>query len=65
LLASGKSNDEVADELFLATLCRLPTTEERAVAVKRLPEKGAPSRNAAMEDLLHALVNHPEFVFQH
>jgi hypothetical protein len=64
-LTAGKSNDDVADDLFLATLGRLPTTEERAVAVKRLPEKGAQSRKAAMEDLLHALVNHPEFVFQH
>jgi hypothetical protein len=65
LLAVGKSNDDVTDELFLATLGRLPTTEERAVAVKRLPAVGSPQRKGAIEDLLHAMVNHPEFVFQH
>jgi hypothetical protein len=65
LLAAGTSNDDVVNELFLATLCRLPTSEERAVAEKRLPAVGAAGRKAAVEDLLHALLNHPEFVFQH
>jgi hypothetical protein len=65
LLAKGKTDAEIVEELFLATLARVPTLFERAAALKRFPVPESPARRAVVENLLHALINHPEFVFQH
>jgi hypothetical protein len=62
LAKSGKSSREVVDELYLLAYCRLPTDTERAAAVKRFEAPGA-DRRKATEDLLWALINTPEFVF--
>jgi Protein of unknown function (DUF1549)/Protein of unknown function (DUF1553) len=51
-------NDQIVEELFLATLSRFPTDQEKKVAVKQLQEfhvQGA-------EDLLWSLINHLEFL---
>jgi hypothetical protein len=62
-LAKGKKSPaEIADELYLLAYCRPPTDTERANAVKRFDKKGATRRSAA-EDLMWALINTPEFVF--
>ena len=49
--------------MLLATLGRRPTEAERSILVKRIT--AATDRRRAVEDALHALVNHPEFLFQH
>ncbi len=64
LLTAGKSNAAVVEELFLATLARFPTEAERQLLVKRLIAPGADRRRVA-EDILWALINHNEFLFQH
>jgi hypothetical protein len=64
LIASGRTDGEVVEELFLASLCRPPTADERQALVGRLGKAGANRRRAA-EDILWALVNHKEFLFQH
>ena len=51
------------DELFLAALCRYPTEAERNLLVGQLQQ--APAARRAAEDILWALLNHPEFLFQH
>jgi hypothetical protein len=62
-LAKGpKAPAEIAEELYLLAYCRLPTDPERAAAAKRFGKPGADRRKAA-EDLLWALINTPEFVF--
>jgi hypothetical protein len=63
LIASGRPDPEVVDELFLATVCRLPTADERASLVQRL-QKSPDQRRRVAEDILWALVNHREFLFQ-
>jgi hypothetical protein len=63
LVASGKSDAEIIDELFLATLCRYPTKEENAALASRL-QKSPEQRRHVAEDILWALVNHREFLFQ-
>jgi hypothetical protein len=63
LAESNQSAGEIADDLFLATLSRQPTAVERAAVVRRI--EGAAVRRTAIEDVLHALLNHPEFLFQH
>ena len=61
LLESGKSDDEMIEELFLATLTRRPTTEEVVVA-KRLLE---PDRSVGAGDLQWVLLNSAEFLVNH
>ena len=53
---------EVVEELYLLVYCRRPTTEEAALCLRRLDRAGA-NRRPAVEDLLWALLNTPEFVF--
>jgi len=62
LAESAASTDAIIDELFLATLSRYPTATERNIARRTIPGN---DRRAAVEDLLHVLLNHPEFLFQH
>ena len=56
-------DDELADELFLATLTRKPTASEKAAALERLSE--AKVRTDAITDVLWALVNTREFILNH
>ena len=62
LAKSAKTPAEIVDELYLLAYCRFPTDTERAAAVKRFEKKGA-TRRTATEDLMLALINTPEFVF--
>ena len=62
LAKSKKSPSELVEELYLLAYSRFPTDTERAAAVKRFDKKGATRRSAA-EDLMWALINTPEFVF--
>jgi len=48
----------------MATLSRYPTDQEYALLVPRLQQAGQKRRQAA-EDILWALINHNEFLFQH
>ncbi|MBP3957100.1 DUF1553 domain-containing protein [Gemmata sp. G18] len=62
-LAKGpKTPAEIVDELYLLAYCRTPTDTERTAAVKRFEKKGSTKRSAT-EDLMWALINTPEFVF--
>jgi len=63
LIASGIGNDPLAEELFLATLSRFPSEEEKKTLVDLL--QAATDRRRAAEDALWALINHPEFLHQH
>jgi hypothetical protein len=62
LAATSKTIPEVIEELYLLAYCRKPTETELASASKRFEKPGATRRRAA-EDLVWALVNTPEFVF--
>ena len=63
LIASGKSDADILDELFLATLTRLPTNAEKSSLLPRL-QNSPDKRRRLAEDVLWALVNHREFLFQ-
>ncbi len=63
LLADHKDDNEALDELFLATVTRLPTDREREkFAHYREAHK---ERRAAFADALWALVNTKEFILNH
>jgi hypothetical protein len=64
LAASDKTPEEIVTELYLAAFTRPPTSEELEAATTRYGTE-AKERQAATEDVLWALLNSPEFVFNH
>jgi len=64
-LADSKlSEREIVSEIYLAAYSRYPTKEEMELASKTFSSKDA-SRKSAIEDLMWALLNSAEFVFNH
>jgi hypothetical protein len=63
LLADKKPHEAIIEELYLATLCRLPTAEE--LDHSRAALKASPSPKEFYEDLLWALMNTKAFMFNH
>jgi hypothetical protein len=64
LSTASLADEQVIDEFFLASLSRPPTAEERGLLLDKLRKPGADRRRVG-EDILWALVNHKEFLFQH
>ena len=63
-LAKGdKAPRAIVEELYLVTYSRLPTRDERSVAESLFRDPKS-DRRGAVEDLLWALLNSPEFVFK-
>ena len=62
-IAAGKPDSEIIDELFVRCYCRKPTERERLETVTAVI--GAADRRAALEDVFWALLNSPEFIFNH
>jgi hypothetical protein len=65
LAASPLSDREVIEELFLRTLCRRPSAKETETLLAYLAKPEKLTRQQKCEDLMYALVNHTEFIFQH
>ncbi|MBN9122015.1 MAG: DUF1553 domain-containing protein, partial [Planctomycetes bacterium] len=65
LAASKLTDREALDELFLLTLSRRPTAAEVEKLLDFLAKGEQRSRRQRFEDVMHALLNHPEFLFQH
>jgi hypothetical protein len=63
LLKSGKTDDQILDELILAAFARRPTAAEQQTVRQILAEGGA--RDESWQDILWAMLNCSEFVFGH
>jgi hypothetical protein len=63
LLRSGKTDDQILDELFLATLTRYPRAADRELF--REYRGSAADRASAFADVLWALLNTREFILNH
>ena len=63
LLKAGKTDAQVTEELFLATLARLPGAAERQAVEAEL--SGGEARDVVFRDLFWALLNSKEFMFNH
>ena len=62
LIKSDLSDEQVLDELFLATLTRYPTENDKKVFAEHRAGK---DRATALTDTLWALINTREFILQH
>jgi hypothetical protein len=62
-LKQGRSDEEIVDELFVRCYCRQPTARERSETVAVVAD--ASDRRQALEDVFWALLNSPEFIFNH
>ena len=63
LIEAKASDAKIVDELFLATLSRLPTADEKAASLDRV--SAAADREAGLADVLWALINTREFILNH
>ncbi|MFQ3591994.1 MAG: DUF1553 domain-containing protein [Gemmataceae bacterium] len=63
LLSKKQSDEKTLEELYLATLSRLPTPEDTQASLQYLNE--AKDRRKAWEDIHWALLNSKEFLFRH
>jgi hypothetical protein len=64
LARSAKAPRDLVDELYLSTLSRYPTPKEQALMLGVFAESGT-DRQEAVEDVLWALLNTREFVYNH
>ena len=65
LAASAVTDREAVEEMFLLTLSRPPAPDEAAAVLDSLAKQGERTRQQRFEDVMHALLNHPGFLFQH
>jgi hypothetical protein len=63
ILKTQLSAEETLEEIYLSTLCRKPTAKEKEAAAVYM--KGAASPREAYEDLMWAILNSREFIFNH
>jgi flagellar biosynthesis GTPase FlhF len=63
LIRDRKSDAEIVDEMFMATLCRPPNQNEREAALDHIKSKS--DRNAGLVNVVWALINTREFVLNH
>ncbi|MBS1824552.1 MAG: DUF1553 domain-containing protein [Acidobacteria bacterium] len=62
-LESGKSDSEVLEELFLTTMSRTPSAKEKDRLLTRIGQ--TTNRKELFEDVLWAILNSREFIFNH
>ncbi|MCS6850359.1 MAG: PSD1 and planctomycete cytochrome C domain-containing protein [Gemmataceae bacterium] len=63
LLNANKTDDEILEELFLATLSRYPTESDKQLVAAYRAKKS--DRRAVFTDILWALINTREFILNH
>ena len=63
LLAANRSTPEIVTDLYLAAYSRPPTAAEATQAATLIAQ--SPTKKEGCEDLLWALLNSKEFLFNH
>lgn len=64
MAGSQLTDDRIIEELYLVTLSRFPTEQETALMRQAFAESDG-NRRAATEDIVWALLNTREFVYNH
>ncbi len=64
LVGEHRSDERLAEEIYLSFFSRLPTSTEKAAALRHL-QAGSSQRRQATEDLAWGLLNSIEFTYNH
>jgi hypothetical protein len=64
LARSTLTSDQIVQELYFAAYSRSPLPDEQSIAAKAIANAG-PNKQQAIEDVMWALLNSAEFVFNH
>lgn len=59
------ANQQIIEELYLATLARMPNADEQAHLASALSSAGPEERSAVLQDIFWALLNSKDFAFNH
>jgi hypothetical protein len=59
------SDAAMVDEVYLTSLARYPTGEERQRLLALLPPPGSPDERPVFEDVFWGLLSSREFLFNH
>lgn len=65
LVQAKAATDDAIDEIYLATIARYPTDEQRRVTRAYVDGVAADQRQSALEDVMWSLLNAKEFSFNH
>ncbi|HYF00133.1 MAG TPA: DUF1553 domain-containing protein, partial [Planctomycetota bacterium] len=65
MAADARPDAEKLDEIYLRGFSRAPTDDERKIALAHLAKADAKAKAAAWEDVVWALINTKEFLFNH
>jgi hypothetical protein len=65
LAKSTLTPEQIVEELYLAAFSRLPAADELGIAAKAISEADKAAKQQAIEDVMWALLNSAEFVFNH
>ena len=60
---SGRSDEDILEELYWTALSRAPSAEETTACLQQIPADG--DRSAALRQVAWALLNAKEFIFRH
>ncbi|MEP6753867.1 MAG: DUF1549 domain-containing protein [Chthonomonadales bacterium] len=63
LMKNNKTDEQIIEYLFLSTISRRPRKAELDAMLSLV--KGSPKRDEALQDVLWAVLNSKEFIFQH
>ena len=65
LLASGKPDAQMVEEIYLSSLSRAPTSKEKSGVLKILAEAKGDEKRKALEDVFWGVMSSREFLFNH
>ena len=63
MVASGRNDDEIVEHYYLAALSRFPTPKEKEMCQAGIAK--ASSRRAGLENVVWALLDSSEFLYNH
>ena len=63
MIREGKKDDKIIEHFYLSTLARFPTPEERDMCLTGIGRSG--TRERGLQNVLWALLNSNEFLYNH
>ena len=65
LIAANQTNEQILEEVYLHSLSRFPTPEEKSRMLAVLAESPDSNRREVLEDIVWSIFSSREFLFNH